>query len=327
MERDVHTFLINVAQAAAIWLVLMVVAIVVALVLAKRGVPAGGDPRPGWLRRRRDRRSDAARSRGRAEEVATAAAGPRPRRLLSRLDRHTDAVDRRYAEEVAIAAGRAVVTARCCRQEWLTAQQRVEATWQAFQAADTAGRAAATTASPTPETPRTPAEYAAREQYLHRAATAAYWRGDIAASTLVDALAHRNGWDPRLHPAQQDIVLSRAAQADRLLAHQAAVESERAAWREAAVAAADARRLRAEALASAPRLWRWRVRRLPVVAPVIAPAPVDVDAVSGGVRRAGPGPAGRDPNDQRSRAAGDRPAGARPPSPGQDRLNRPAVWV
>jgi hypothetical protein len=282
-EKGVHTFLVNVAQGAAIWLVLVVMGVVVALMLAKRDVSASGRPRPRWLRQRRDRRSGTANDLECVEKVAAAVGRPRLRRLLRRGDRRTGAVDRPYAEEVAIAAGRAAVKARCCRQEWLIAQQRVEAAWQAFQATDSAaGRAAATTVSPISETSRTPSEYAARERYLHRAAMAAYWRADIGASTLVDALAHRNGWDPRLHPAEQEIALGRAARADRLLAHQRAAESERAAWREAVVAAADARRLRAEALAAAPRFLRWKVRRLPAVAPVIAPARAVVDAVGAG---------------------------------------------
>ncbi|PZG16827.1 hypothetical protein C1I95_16810, partial [Micromonospora craterilacus] len=109
-------------------------------------------------------------------------------------------------------------------------------------------------------TPRTPAEYAARERWLHHAAMAAHWRGDLSARQLSDVLAHRAGWDPRRHPAEQEIVLARVVRDGRLAVYRAAAERERDAWRAAELAAEAARALSAEAYAAAERL---RPNRLP----------------------------------------------------------------
>ncbi|MEU4661585.1 hypothetical protein AB0F83_07530, partial [Micromonospora chalcea] len=94
------------------------------------------------------------------------------------------------------------------------------------------------------------AEYAARERWLHHAAMTAHWRGDLSARQLADVLARRNGWDPRRHPAEQEIVLARAVRDRRRAGWESAAERERQAWRDAELAAEAARTLAAEAYAA-----------------------------------------------------------------------------
>ncbi|WP_327039016.1 hypothetical protein [Micromonospora maris] len=152
----------------------------------------------------------------------------------------------RWAEEVMVAADRAEATARRRRDEWLAAQDEAEQAWEAYQTAEADVRRLAEAASmPLPHTPRTPAEYADRERWLHRAVLDAYWRRELSVEQLSDVFAHR-GWDPRLHPVQQELVLRRAIR-DHLFARQrVAREREQEAWHAAEVAAAAARNLRAE---------------------------------------------------------------------------------
>jgi hypothetical protein len=106
--------------------------------------------------------------------------------------------------------------------------------------------------------------------------TDAYRRGDLAAEQVADALAHRNGWDPHLHPFEQEVRVRRAAQHRTLRIYQAAAAMERAARYADELAAAARRSLDAEASAAAvrarqaraasgggaaARLGSWRVRR------------------------------------------------------------------
>jgi hypothetical protein len=158
----------------------------------------------------------------------------------------TDA--RRYADEIATAAGRAGVTAVQRRGEWLRAQQVMDAAWILYENADSATRRAWQTAAfPVLATPLTPTEYIERERYLHRAAYEAHLRGALSTDQLMDALSHREGFDPALHPCQQDAVLARAAR-DRMLAlYQNAAVAERDAWHGAELAAAAKRSLDNEA--------------------------------------------------------------------------------
>ncbi|WDZ86487.1 hypothetical protein [Micromonospora cathayae] len=153
----------------------------------------------------------------------------------------------RYAEEIAVAAERAATTAERRRAEWLAAQEEVETAWQAYQTVEEdLRRLAAAAAMPLPRTPQTPAEYADRERYLHRAALAAYQRGELSKAQLDDALAYRAGWDPRRHPVEQEVMLRRAVRDHLLARHRAATERERVAWQAAELAAAAARSLRDE---------------------------------------------------------------------------------
>jgi hypothetical protein len=164
----------------------------------------------------------------------------------------------RYAEEVAVAAQRAAATAQRHRQDWLAALATAQEAARALDAAEAkVRRLSGAAALPAPLSSRTPTEYADRERYLHRAAMSACARGHLSIYQLSDALAHRNGWDPRLHPACQEVVLSRASRDHLAATHATAVARESAAWQTVQSAIAAAYSLRNEALAAA-----WRAQRL-----------------------------------------------------------------
>jgi hypothetical protein len=101
---------------------------------------------------------------------------------------------------------------------------------------------------------RTPAEYADRERFLHRSATAACRRHELSIHELNDVLAHRNGWDPTRHPVHQEAALSKAVRDRQFMAYREATTRERQAWHTAGVAAAALRSLREEAAAARLRL-------------------------------------------------------------------------
>ncbi|SCG60733.1 hypothetical protein [Micromonospora halophytica] len=242
MNTVLYQFLIEVPTAAAIWSALLVLALTVLTVLVARP--------------ERDRRSD------------EAAAEPAP------ADVAVEAADlRRYAEEVAVAASGAAQTARRWREMWLAAQEEVDRAWSAYDEAESAARRfAGAGALPVPRTPRTPAEYAARERWLHQAAVVAHWRGELPVERLRDVFAHRDGWDPRRHPVEQEVLLARAVRDSRRDDYRRAVARERSAWRDADLAADAARALAAEAYAAAQRLRPGRVPAVPRTAPSVAPA-------------------------------------------------------
>lgn len=217
MTTVLHEFLVDVPRATAIWSVLLLLALTTLTVLAAR--PEREQP----------------------------AAEP------SAVDETADL--RRYAEEVAVAAAGAAQTARRRRDAWLAAQEEADRAWQAYDEAESAARRLGAAAPlPEPRTPRTPAEYAYRERWLHHAAVAAHWRGDLSAQQLGDVFGHRDGWNPRLHPVDQEIVLTRAVRDGKLAAYRSAVARERASWRDAEVAAEAARALSAEAYTAVERL-------------------------------------------------------------------------
>ncbi|MDG4808988.1 hypothetical protein O7634_19750 [Micromonospora sp. WMMD1120] len=221
-----YQFVTEVPQAAAIWSTLFLLTLGLLTVLVARP--------------ERERPTD----------------DPPPAAPTARELAEAEAADlRRYAEEVSVAAAGAATTARRRRAAWLTAQQRLEQVWIAYDQADAAARRfSGAGALPTPRTPHTPAEYAARERYLHRTAMAAYWRGDLTMAQLGDVFGHRDGWDPRRHPVEQEVLLSRVVRDARLADYQAAAGAERAAWRDAELAAESARTLAEEAYAAARRL-------------------------------------------------------------------------
>ena len=235
MENLMYFFLLDIPRAAMIWSALIVVALAaMAILIARRPRPelteVGGPMPAEGVGPIRAAVAGRARLTAEAEELA------------------------RYADEVGVAAGRAAETARRRREEWLAAQDEAEAAWQAYEAADIdARRVAATVSLPEPKTPRTPSEYVDRERYLHRAAMSACGRQELSVLELSDALAHRNGWDPRRHPVEQEVVLRRAVRNGRLAAQRAAAERERGAWRTAEAAAVAAQSLRDEAFAAAER--------------------------------------------------------------------------
>jgi hypothetical protein len=228
MDNLMYYFLLDIPRAVAIWSALIVVALVAMAILIAR--------RPG--------REPA------EEDLPIRAAVALRARLTAEAAELT-----RYADELSTAASRAAQTARRRREEWLAAQDEAEASWQAYEAADVdARRVGATVALPVPRTPRTPAEYADRERYLHRAALSACGRRELSVLELSNALAHRNGWDPRRHPVEQEVILRRAVRNYRLTDQRTATERERAAWRTAEAAAVAAQSLRDEAFAAAERV-------------------------------------------------------------------------
>ncbi|MEV0004714.1 hypothetical protein AB0H28_20870 [Micromonospora sp. NPDC050980] len=223
MQTVFSTVLPDVPAAAVIWLALLALAAVVVAALVIR--PARFRSVFG------ERISEAARPGG--------------------IDLAEQSRERsRYADEVAVAASRAAVTAERSRADWSAAQDEAERAWLAYQTAEEdVRRLAAAAALPLPRTARTPAEYADRERWLHRAALDAQWRKEITVRQLSDILGGR-GWDPSRHPVEQELLLRRLVR-DNLRARQhAASEREQAAWRAAETAAAAARSLREEAFAA-----------------------------------------------------------------------------
>jgi hypothetical protein len=240
----------GIPEALTIWLALLGVSLAAFGVLAavagrahKRGV-------------RLDAPTPAHAPRIAITRVALAIARENPPEPVPQRPEPTDEEDqRRFAEEVATAAARAAVTADRRQSEWLCAQRTVDAAWQAYETADRAARRAIRAAAfPTPATLPTAAEYAERERHLHRAAQAAHARGELSTDQLIDAMSHRNGFDPRMHPFEQDAMLRRLAR-DRLLrVYLTASELERTAWREADIAMAAKQSLDREARNAARRV-------------------------------------------------------------------------
>jgi hypothetical protein len=181
-------------------------------------------------------------------------------------ERQADAAQAaRCAEEIGAAADHAATSAQRWQRLWEQSEDEMNAAWQAWLDADARLRQALTAAAwGTPPTARTCEEYAARERYLHRTVTAAADRGELPA----DALADWHGWDARLHPAEQDVVIARASTAWLRERYERAVTAEQATrhdaerahravgslWHEAHVAAVRAREL--SGLRPAPRRGR-----------------------------------------------------------------------
>jgi hypothetical protein len=152
-------------------------------------------------------------------------------------------------ERVALATAQAVAAAARRRAEWLRAQERLDAAWSAFDAADRqARRCAGAAVFPVLRQRRTPAEIADRERNLHRLATAACRRKELSIGQLNDILAHRDGWNPRRHPVAQEASLHAATREFRYAAYRAAVERERRSWQDMERATVTLRSLRAESL-------------------------------------------------------------------------------
>lgn len=233
MDFAVALLVGNSGQVAVIWLALILLAVIALFALAlPRGVHR---PRQisAWLA------DNAAQKRAEEERRAAEAA---------------ETI--RYADEIAVAARGATNTAERRREECQRAQAAVEGAWQAYQRADAAlGRARRAAAYGIPDAPIDDAE---RAKALRRSAQAAYRRGDLSDTQLLDALTHRNGWDPALHPVEQELVLARAAVSHRFAAYQLSLDAENAAWQASDIATAAVRSLRqevaaAEALAEAAR--------------------------------------------------------------------------
>jgi len=226
----------NSGRVAAIWLALILLALVALFALAlPRGVHR---PRQisAWLA------DNAAQKRAEAERRAAEAA---------------ETI--RYADEITVAAQGAANTAERRREECQRAQAAVDTAWQMYQQADAAlARARRAAAYGIPDGPVTADERIERAQALRRCAQAAYRRGDLSDTQLLDALTHRNGWDPTRHPVEQELLLARAAVAHRFAAYQRSLDAENVAWQASDIATAAVRSLRhevavAEALAETAR--------------------------------------------------------------------------
>ena len=153
-----------------------------------------------------------------------------------------------FAAEVGVAAERAEVSAGRWASHRRHAERALIEAWQAWLDADARLRESrAAAAFGTPSTVPTCQEYAARERFLHRTVAAAAARGDLPPAAVADALAGRAGWDPRLHPLAQELVVHRAAAAYRRQRYDRSVEAERAARHDAELARRAGRTLRREA--------------------------------------------------------------------------------
>jgi hypothetical protein len=250
MELAIENFVIGIREAFTIWLGL------IALALAAFGFLYLAD-RTGRAERRRARSESGRVRRGLrhrrrtpTHDVEVAGSKVTNRRATPLLDEADDL--RRYADEIAVAARRAAVTAERHRAEELAARRTQEAAWRAYDAAEIAARRVFRAAAyPAPHTPLTERELAHRKQYLHTAATQAYERGELSAEQLKDVLAHRNGWDPRRHPFDQEVTLRRVGLQHLFHAYRVAAELAEAAERATDIAAAAERCLAEEALTAA----------------------------------------------------------------------------
>jgi hypothetical protein len=236
----------GIPEALTIWLTLLGVSLVAFTLLAV----VAGRARPRSTRLDADERSlHAPRIAVTRLALAIAKENPTPRPQPTELDDEL-----RFAGEVATAAARAGVTADRCNTGWMCAQRAADAAWQAYEAADRAARRAIRAAAfPTPATLLTSDEYAARERHLHRSAQAAHARGELSTDQLIDAMSHRNGFDPRMHPFEQDAMLCRIARDQLLRVYLTASELERTAWRESDLAMAAKQSLDREATLAARR--------------------------------------------------------------------------
>lgn len=166
----------------------------------------------------------------------------------------------RYALELRVAVAQAAEAVDRWQTHWEAASDRVDATWAAFRAADARrARSRAAGAFGAPWTPQDPAEYASRERFLHEQVRAAVSRAELPVSALVDVLAGRAGWDPCLHPAEQEIALYRACAEHLERVHRAAVVAERAAWHDTQLARRGRDSLRREAEIAESRVATWPI--------------------------------------------------------------------
>jgi len=165
-----------------------------------------------------------------------------------RRRRHEAVQAVRYAEEVRAAAGRAAHAAELWQDRWQQAEQQRAAAWTTLAAAEERlRRTRGAAAFGTPWTPQTPTEYAARERFLHQAVRAAAARGELPTAAVADALAGRAGWDPRLHPVEQELAVHRAAVAHLRARYELTADAEQTAWHDCQLAARTRQSLRAEA--------------------------------------------------------------------------------
>ena len=161
----------------------------------------------------------------------------------------------RYAGEVTVAADRAAAMESRRRELWHAAQTDLEAAEHAFDACDERWRRltlalAVGNARPEREGAQREGgqeEAGAQIRYLRRIITGACLRGEVSPLILGDALAGRDGWDPRRSLPEQEQQLSTVIREARRAALRDAAERERAAWQAYLAAAEQAGSLRREA--------------------------------------------------------------------------------
>lgn len=172
----------------------------------------------------------------------------------------------RYAGEVRVAAVRAAEAADCWRESRLRAEEHTGDTWQAWQDAEEClARTRAAAAFRSPRSRRTVAELAARARFLRLAVFAAVDRGDLPDTVMADLVSGDGGWNPGLHPVDQELVLHRAIAAVRHHRYREALAAEQVARHDAQLALAARDGLRDEltaALAAAARAPRSSAQRL-----------------------------------------------------------------
>lgn len=179
----------------------------------------------------------------------------------------------RYADDVLVAAQCADDAVRQRQESWSEAGQHTGEEWLAWQTAEQqVTRARAAAAFGAPDTARTPAEYVDRERFLHRTVRLAVRDGDLPVTALSAVLTGRDGWDPRLHPVEQELAVLRAVAAHRLLRYRRAVVAERAAEQNIKVAMAAREELRVHAVIAERRRSR--------PSPLLGRMPVQLGAVS-----------------------------------------------
>ncbi|GAA0490024.1 hypothetical protein Ade02nite_24500 [Paractinoplanes deccanensis] len=232
----VAEMLLTTPAPAAIWATLMLLTLPAVLVLAS----------PQGVRHpRRALRDVAALIRERADR--------RRQRTLEAI------AATQYADEVRVAADRAELAAARWQERWEQTSDDVTTAWLAWLDADARLRARRSAAAfGTPWSAQTPTEYAARERFLHRAVREAAAHGWLPTAAVADALAGRAGWDPRLHPLEQELVVCRAAEGHLRDRYERAVLAERAARHDAWLARTTGDSLRQESWAATDRATRLR---------------------------------------------------------------------
>ncbi|XVU26653.1 hypothetical protein ACQPZJ_06270 [Actinoplanes sp. CA-054009] len=176
-----------------------------------------------------------------------------------------------YADEVRVAADRAELAAARWQERWEQTADDVTIAWQSWLDADARLRARRSAAAfGTPWSAQTPTEYAARERFLHRAVREAASHGWLPTAAVADALAGRAGWDPRLHPLEQELVVHRAAEGHLRDRYERAVRAEREARHDAWLARTTSDSLRQESWAATGRAGRLH-HLLPATAAGLAP--------------------------------------------------------
>ncbi len=221
MQTAIHLLAIGSRYATPVWLLLTALA---TLAFAALAIP----------NRRQRRAARSARSeRGRHRNI----------QLVAQV-----AELRRYADDLAGAAEEAARTALRLNADWEAAHRTAEAVWRAYDRVESdARRTAAATAFPVPDDSPGPDDIAGRRRFLHRKAAEAYRRGALSNEQYADVLLCRGAWDPRLHPADLEALLLRAASERLLRSYLAAAAVERVARRDADIAAATGQSLVAEA--------------------------------------------------------------------------------